>query len=389
MFECPNLKYNAVKISLGKIEESGITLLSHTSSLKLRNTFMRKNLDKGEYYLLVERESSEENLKWVKSNPEFMKEFNEVNVSTYGPKTCTLKIAEEASAGDTIFNYLCYYGWKSYSTRRIGKKMSEFKVNFYDQSWNKMTLYLLNIPDLIIYAFKNPNEFGVELKSQIAGITNKEIVGPEGRIGFRQDFSMNPGSSDVFILRGKEDLEGNGKPVNHKFQIKSVVGKKFFGNKGNLESFKKVYEFLIAEKGKKRLTEIEKDRALEEKVGLYETKTREKIEIKVEIVDEVKKKQVVIPMKKEQYEDIVDYKEVERKEKEFQKEQERKQREEDERVRKEKERLQKEEEKVRREFEIRNGIVKPAKENENEGNSTEESTQNEQVSVKKLIDLER
>lgn len=379
IYESQNLKYAAIKLTLGKISKDGVILLSHTSSKKLRNTFVRKSLDSGEYYLLIERENFQENINLMKNNQKLFEPFNTLCVSSYGPKTCFMKIAEDPTVGDTIFNYLCYYGWKSYSMKRIGKKMSEFKVNFYDQSWNQMALYLLNIPDCIIYAFKNPNDFGVELKSQIAGITNKEIVGPEGRVSFRQDFSMNPGENDIFILRDTEKNEIQDQPVNHKFQITSVVGRKFFENKLLGKSYDKVYEFLLGEKGKRKVTEIEKDEKMAKKVGLFDLKTKEKIIEKFDDLDIVKKKQIINPMKKEEYEDIIDMEEVERKEKEVQVDKQRREREEQERLARERERLLKEEEEVRREFERKNGITKPENKVETEQHSTEESMNNNEL----------
>lgn len=303
-YEDQNLRYSPVKLTLGMIQKNEFKLLSHTSSTKLRNTDIRKLIDKGEYYLLIEKHAVDENSKLINNNPEIYKKFNEITVSTYGPKTCKLKALVDREGSDTMFDYLTYYGWKGYSQQRIGKQLTEFKINFYDGTWNNLALYLLSIPDSIIYAFKNDHDFGVELKSEIAGIINKEILGPDGRISFRQDFSMNPNSTDVFILRETEKLEVADSSSNKNFQIKSVVGRKFLGVKENPPTFEKVFNYLLGESGSKKVSPIEKDKALSLKVGLFNVADGKKI---LEKEGEIKTKvmRFTSPMKISQYENIL------------------------------------------------------------------------------------
>lgn len=303
-FEDRSLKYSPVKLTLGMIQKDEFKLLSHTSSTKLRNTYIRKLIDKGEYYLLIEKHGVPENTKAINSNRDTYKHLNTLIVSSYGPKTCFLKPLVDREGSDTMFDYLTYYGWKGYSKQRIGKKLTDFKINFYDGTWNNLSLYLLSIPDSIIYAFKNDHDFGVELKSEIAGIVNREILGPDGRISFRQDFSMNPGSSDVFILRETEKLEEVSSSSNKNFQIKSVVGRKYLGFKENPPTFEKVYEYLKGEKGSKKLSPLEKDKALSLKIGLFNVRTGQRIRVKKsEIKSKIKR--YTSPMKIAQYDDIL------------------------------------------------------------------------------------
>jgi len=69
-----------------------------------------------------------------------------------------------------LYDYLLYQSWKNYSNKRPGILVKEFKVNFYDSTWQNLNLYLLNVPDMIVYAFQNPHkDFGVELKAKIKG----------------------------------------------------------------------------------------------------------------------------------------------------------------------------------------------------------------------------
>lgn len=47
-------RHNRVKVTLGLLEKNQFQILSHTSSTKLRNTYIRKVIESGEYYLLLE-----------------------------------------------------------------------------------------------------------------------------------------------------------------------------------------------------------------------------------------------------------------------------------------------------------------------------------------------
>lgn len=51
-----------MKLTLCKLENAEFKLLSHTSSQALRNTYLRKLIDEGEYYILVEERIPEINI---------------------------------------------------------------------------------------------------------------------------------------------------------------------------------------------------------------------------------------------------------------------------------------------------------------------------------------
>ena len=312
------LVYSPVKLTLGQIEQDQFKLLSHTSTQKSRDTFIRKVIDKGEYYLLVEKENPPQLQQLCQQYKDTYKDFHNINVSSYGPRTCGLKTISDREKNKFVFDYLSYFGWKGFSEQRVGQKVSDCNINFYDGSWNNVSLYLLNIPDTIIYAFRNQNEFGVELNSKFAGIFNKEIVGPEGRKSFEQEFSMNSGSCDVFILRDLEYSEADKSGlVNNKFQIKSVVGRKYFGEKDNPDSFAQLKGYLLDYKASRKLCEVEK-KSGRSKIGIFDMFNGiKKIEIKSEIV-KGKIKKYTQTMKVEDYQDLVDMEEVERLEEEFQ-----------------------------------------------------------------------
>lgn len=301
------LRYCQIKLSLGKIEKDNFQLLSHTSSKKLRNTYIRKLIEKGEYYLLVEKSNTDENISLAQQNPKEFEELNSFVVSAYGPKTCGLEIIEDLRKNYAVYDYVCYHGWKWYSGHRLGQKVSEFNVNFYDGTWNKLSLYLLNIPDLLIYAFKNDHQFGVELTAKIGGLSGREVLGPEGKKSYEQTFSMNAGETDVFIFRNTRDDNTFITQENNKFQLKSVVGIKYIGTKDLPGTFAQFYEFLKKINVKVKKTEIEKDPVLRGKIGNYDVMNgMKKIEEEIEDVNQVKVVKMTRPMRLEDYEDLVD-----------------------------------------------------------------------------------
>jgi hypothetical protein len=210
-FSHPKFTYSPVKLTLCKLENAEFKLLSHTSSISLRNTYIRKLIDEGEYYILIEQRCSEVN-KSIQLEAKNDKEKEELRgwrnavFSVYGPKICPIKIVECEDI-HVIHDYLLYEGWKNYAKQRIGRKLTDFQLTFDDKHKGKLSIYLLNVPKMVIYAFKNDNEYGIDIDTEMKGITNMEIVGPEGKVGFKQHFKINGGEHDVFILREMEEKE--------------------------------------------------------------------------------------------------------------------------------------------------------------------------------------
>jgi len=100
---------------------------------------------------------------------------------------------------------LLYEGWKSYACKRIGNHVHDFNLKFNEGSSGTVAIYLLTVPNMIIYAFKNDNDYGIDINTEILGIVNKEIVGPEGKVSFNQHFKIDAHQHDIFILRNTED----------------------------------------------------------------------------------------------------------------------------------------------------------------------------------------
>lgn len=233
-YNTQGFSYSPVKLTLCKLENAEFKLLSHTSSQSLRNTYIRKLIDEGEYYILIEQRSSEANI-LVESRiqdtkqKESTKGWRNAVFSVYGPQTCPIKIVECEDI-HVIHDYLLYEGWKNYAKQRIGRKLTDFQLTFDDKHKGKLSIYLLNVPKMVIYAFKNDNEYGIDIDTEMKGITNMEIVGPEGKVGFKQHFKINSGEHDVFILREMEEKEDpNIDMQNSKFSMKSIEGTRYMG----------------------------------------------------------------------------------------------------------------------------------------------------------------
>lgn len=254
-FQDKRFRYNEVRLTLCKLENGEFNLLSHTSSQTLRNTSIRKLIDEGEYYVLVEEKCNLHNIEIeneIKNsgNQELynsIKNWRNSVFSIYGPKSCGIKIIECEDI-HVIHDYLIYEGWKNYAKQRIGNKLTDFKLTFDDGHKGDLAIYLLSIPKMIIYAFKNVNDYGVDINTEIMGISNMEIVGPEGKVGFNQHFKINALQHDVFILRPTETKENNSQNANTSFKMKSIVGTRFHGEKEPSKNQTKVYDFLFFDK---------------------------------------------------------------------------------------------------------------------------------------------
>jgi hypothetical protein len=129
-FQNPKFTYSPVKLTLCKLENAEFKLLSHTSSQSLRNTYIRKLIDEGEYYILIEQRCSEIN-KAIEAQTvdpkqkEELKGWRNAVFSIYGPKICPIKIVECEDI-HVIHDYLLYEGWKNYAKQRIGRHLTDF-----------------------------------------------------------------------------------------------------------------------------------------------------------------------------------------------------------------------------------------------------------------------
>lgn len=168
--------------------------------------------------------------------------MGDVNLSIYGRESCGIKVIECEDI-HIIYDFLLYEGWKSYASKRIGTHVHDFNLNFSDGSSSTVAIYLLTVPNMIIYAFKNSNPYGIDISTEIFGMSNKEIVGPEGKVSFNQHFKIDANGHDVFILRDTEKftLDDN---QNLSFKMKSITGTKYESNQPRGKNVIKVYEFL-------------------------------------------------------------------------------------------------------------------------------------------------
>ena len=303
----PKHQYSSVKLTLCKLEDNEFQLLSHTSSECLRNTFIRKLIDVGEYYVLIEQKCPDSNIKYEKevkgggdaAKANEIKNWRNSVFSIYGPQTCGIKIIE-CEEIHVIHDYLIYEGWKSYAKMRIGNKLTDFKLTFDDGHKGDLAIYILSVPKMIIYAFKNNNGYGVDINTEIMGIKNMEIVGPEGKVGFNQHFKIDSGSHDVFILREVEDkeVEADGSVINggSTFKMKSIVGTRYTGNKDVSKNQAKVYDFLYFDKPSTGGCMIEKFPQLK-MANLYDCGGNEVSHLKVTGEIKMKTKSIVEPVR--------------------------------------------------------------------------------------------
>ena len=253
-FGIRGLKHCPVKLSLCKLEDGKFQLLSHTNSTSSRTTSIRKLIDEGEYYVLVELENIQKTAQQAENGEN--RDVGIVNMNIYGPASCGIKVIE-CEEVHIIYDFLLYEGWKSYAQKRIGNHVHDFNLTFNDGSSGTVAIYLLIVPNMIIYAFKNDNDYGVDINTEILGMVNKEIVGPEGKVSFNQHFKIDAGHHDVFILRNTE-IQNATEGQNLSFKMKSIVGSKYQGVQPRGKNVVKVYEFLYYDVPESNLSIIDK-----------------------------------------------------------------------------------------------------------------------------------
>lgn len=247
-----DIKNLPVKLSLCKLEDGVFKLLSYTSSNSLRNTFIRKLIEKGDYFILVEQNSLSYERKLANQDI-----WRNVNLTTYGPRSCGMKVIE-CEEIHIIHDFLLYESWKSFAEERIGRRVSSFNLTFDDGHQGSLAIHMLNIPNTVVYVFNNENDYGVDINTEMLGIDNLEVVGPEGKVGFSQHFKIDSRKCDIFIMRQTEKNVENPSKEKQKFQVKSIVGSRYKGDKKKSQNQCKVYEFLLNETPIKRKCLIEK-----------------------------------------------------------------------------------------------------------------------------------
>ena len=286
------LIYSPVSITLGKIHQGCVEPIAHIASLDERNTFIRQKLDKGEYYLLIEKQNYYEN--------NLVDSLNNLILASYGPRSCGFRLVEgeqevlqdlrlgSQMAKISFYDVMTYFHWKSYAmnTRGALTLMSEIKVEFQDKSWHHLFLHCIDIPQVIIYVFKNDNEFDIELDTKILEVKDKAILGPLGMVGFEQKFRIPAKSLDIFVLRRQNVLKTaeNSTVTTYKLydsteqeciRIISLKGKKFKKSKRQIfelvdEIQGKIVEDLEKGRTKRVRVRIERDRKLKKEVGLFD-----------------------------------------------------------------------------------------------------------------------
>ena len=75
MFPSSQFEHSPVRLTVGKIEDSKLKILAHTSTKMSRNTYIRKLVEPGIYYLLVEKEVPLINQKLEEKAPQLFEEW--------------------------------------------------------------------------------------------------------------------------------------------------------------------------------------------------------------------------------------------------------------------------------------------------------------------------
>ena len=128
------------------LKNKEIVLISYTASKTLRNTFISKHLDKGEYYILFERRSAHKTVLSEKKYPALFSDWRDTNISIYGPSECRMKTIN-VSKISPMHDYLAVEGWTNFANiKQSGTKLVDFDVPFEGGEKHSFSISKINVP---------------------------------------------------------------------------------------------------------------------------------------------------------------------------------------------------------------------------------------------------
>lgn len=243
VFSSQAYTYAPVKLTLIRLEDSGFKLQAHTSTNNLRNCFIRKLIEPGEYIVLVEKGAVDINHQLENDSPSEYADWRDCVLSVYGPATCPLMIVEKDEK-HLAHDFLMYESWKWYASERGADPLTTVKMSIADEETVIVQIQHINIPSSSIYVIKHEEDSGLEISTTFKPVDNMEFVGPSGRINEQQRFIVNKDNLDIFILREAENLV-NSQPIIDKFQILRIKGQRLDGFLDNKRQRKHFYDYIL------------------------------------------------------------------------------------------------------------------------------------------------
>lgn len=235
--------YSAVKVTLGRLEDDKFEILAHTSTTQKRNTFIRKRVEAGEYVVLIEKIHPPQNFELEKKHPQAFARWRDYCFNLTGPHSGGIKLAE-GGGQSMIHDFLLYMNWKSYAYKRKGTLIQQLKVVVGSKGKTcPVELGRLEIPNSMIYYLKNHSEWNLSVKVQFEQIPNTEILGENGSISLKQNFYLEKGGFNVFVLRETLKIEPGHERSSH-FAVKSIKGSRV-GPQNDSSQKQKIYQFLF------------------------------------------------------------------------------------------------------------------------------------------------
>ena len=96
IFPSTQFEHSPVRLTVGKIEDAKLKILAHTSTKVSRNTYIRKLVEPGIYYILIEKESPLINEKLEEKAPQMFPNWQDFIISVNGPSTVPLSIESDS-----------------------------------------------------------------------------------------------------------------------------------------------------------------------------------------------------------------------------------------------------------------------------------------------------
>ena len=205
------------RVILGKLTRQGEVKFIKAECDCFRNTYIRMNLEPGEYIALIEIEYSEKTkVALDRERGRHFLTWRDIVFSSYGPSTCSLhQIQEETlvKIGDSqTFNKLQYYlvrdmflnkpsNFHKYNPEKLGS--NQFHIRMKQGKVVPIHFEQYQLLDLMVVVLRNDLKRRIRFDHKILKLKGYEFICAKGKLGAGKSVEFEIGSRkiEIFILR--------------------------------------------------------------------------------------------------------------------------------------------------------------------------------------------
>lgn len=204
------------RIILGKLNGPKSIKFMKAECDCFRNTYIRMNLEPGEYIALLEIEYSEKTRQALdREREQRFLTWRDVVFSSYGPTTCSLQQVNDSEMNRIdreAFNKLQYYllrdmfmnqpgDFHRYKPEKLGS--NKFHVKMKNGKVKPISFTQFQLLDLMVVVLRNEHNQSFKFQHKILKLNGYELITAEGEcdIGKLSNFSIGAKKNDIFVLR--------------------------------------------------------------------------------------------------------------------------------------------------------------------------------------------